>query len=114
MKIVEFKCPACGASLKADISRDVMFCEYCGKKLILDDEALYVKMTIDNAREAGYEFEQGRMNAQFNSTRSEIEKIQRMVNAFPEYERLINRDNVLAMEYRMSSGDNIKIRSLIK
>lgn len=114
MKIVEFKCPACGASLKADVSRDVMFCEYCGKKLILDDEALHVKMTIDNAREAGYEFEQGRMNAQFNSTRSEIEKIQRMINAFPEYERLINRDNVLAMEYRMSGGGNIKIRPLIK
>lgn len=114
MKIVEFKCPACGASLKADISRDVIYCEFCGKKLILDDEAVHVKMTFDNAREAGYEFEQGRMNAQYNSARSEIEKIQRMINAFPEYERLINRNNVLAMEYRMSGGDNIKIRPLIK
>lgn len=114
MKIVEFKCPACGASLKADISRDVMYCEYCGKKLILDDEAMHVKMTFDNAREAGYEFEQGRMNAQSNNIRSEAEKIQRMIEAFPEYERLINRYNVLAMEYRMSGGDHIEIRPLIK
>ncbi len=114
MKIVEFKCPACGASLKADISRDVMYCEYCGKKLILDDEAMHVKMTFDNAREAGYEFEQGRMNAQSNNIRSEVEKIQRMLEAFPEYERLINRYNVLTMEYRMSGGDYIEIRPLIK
>ena len=114
MKIVEFKCPACGASLKADISRDVMYCEYCGKKLILDDEAVHIKMTFDNAREAGYEFEQGRMNAQSNNTQSEIEKIQRMIKAFSEYDRLKNRYNALETQYHMSGGDYIEIRPLVK
>ena len=99
MKLIEFKCPACGANLKADPAREVMYCEYCGQKLILDDEAMHIKMTIENAREAGYEFEQGRMQARSGNVRSELDKIQRMINALPEYERLKSRYGALDQRF---------------
>ena len=60
MKLIEFKCPSCGADLKTDASREMMYCEYCGKRLILDDESMRVRISIDNAREAGFEFEMER------------------------------------------------------
>ena len=67
MKMVEFDCPSCGAHLRIDGTRSTAFCEYCGRKLYIDDEIKRVKVTIDNAEEAGYAFEQGRMNAQTES-----------------------------------------------
>ena len=88
MKIIEFKCPACGADLKADLSRKIMYCEYCGKKLILDDEALRVKLSLDNAEEAGYGFEKGRRNAYSDISKNEAKKLKRMINALPDCERL--------------------------
>ena len=72
MKLIEFKCPSCGADLKTDASREMMYCEYCGKRLILDDESMRVRISIDNAREAGFEFEQGRMHAQSNNVREHV------------------------------------------
>ena len=101
MKIFEFNCPACGANLKCDTSRDVMYCEYCGKKLILDDESTHVKISIDNAREAGYEFENGRMNAQSDTALSEADRIKFMISSFPEYERLKSRYNAVTYQYNM-------------
>ena len=62
MKLIETTCPNCGASLKVDMERGFCYCEYCGTKLILDDEAQHVR--IDNAEQAGYEFEKGRQRAQ--------------------------------------------------
>ena len=95
MKLIEFKCPSCGADLKTDASREMMYCEYCGKRLILDDESMRVRISIDNAREAGFEFEQGRMHAQSNNVRAEAEKLHRMIDALPEYERLNSRYEAL-------------------
>lgn len=113
MKIVEFKCPACGANLKADMSRGIMFCEYCGKKLILDDEAVHIKMSIDNAQEAGFEFEQGRMNAQSSSAQAEAEKLQRMISALPECDRLKSRYNMLAIQSRAENGKHVDIAPML-
>lgn len=39
MKLVEFKCPFCGAAIDNDIEgRNEIFCPYCGGKIFLDDE----------------------------------------------------------------------------
>lgn len=113
MKLIEFKCPSCGADLKTDASREMMYCEYCGKRLILDDESTRVKISIDNAREAGFEFEQGRMRAQSNSVRAEAEKLHRMIDSLPEYERLKSRYEVLDRLCREDKKNHVKITPLI-
>lgn len=38
MKIVSLKCPGCGADINVDYDRKIVFCEYCGKKIFIDDE----------------------------------------------------------------------------
>ena len=52
MKILSFKCPECHAILKVeDEIRSVTFCQYCGAKIILDDESqTIVHREIDDAR----------------------------------------------------------------
>ena len=113
MKLIEFKCPSCGADLKTDASREMMYCEYCGKRLILDDESMRVRISIDNAREAGFEFEQGRINAQSNNVRAEAEKLHRMIDALPEYERLKSRYEALELQCREDKNRRGKIAPLL-
>ena len=62
MKLVKLICPNCGAKLEIDGSMQRVFCQYCGTKLIVDQELRHMKW--DNAEEAGYQFEKGRMKAQ--------------------------------------------------
>lgn len=62
MKLIDTICPHCGATLKVDMERGYCFCEYCGAKLLIDDEAEHIY--LDNAEQAGYEFERGRQRAQ--------------------------------------------------
>ena len=39
MKTVSVKCPDCGAALELEEGRTVYYCQYCGAKVFLDDEA---------------------------------------------------------------------------
>ena len=48
MKLINLKCPECGAQLKVDPNREFVYCEYCGTKLLLDKEES-VSRTIDEA-----------------------------------------------------------------
>ena len=45
MKIVQFTCPNCNANLRAENDRQMIYCEYCGKKIILDDGIQHTKHT---------------------------------------------------------------------
>ena len=38
---VALKCPRCGADLDAESDREMLFCQYCGAKIILTDENTY-------------------------------------------------------------------------
>ena len=39
MKVKKFACPYCNAGIEADTSgREFVFCNYCGQKILLDDE----------------------------------------------------------------------------
>lgn len=62
MKIVSMECPNCGASIRVDMDQKNLTCNYCGKSLFVDDEIQHVQ--YDNAEEAGYQFEKGRLRAQ--------------------------------------------------
>lgn len=48
MKLVNLKCPECGAQLKVDPNREFVYCEYCGTKILLDKEER-ISRTIDEA-----------------------------------------------------------------
>lgn len=62
MKLISLKCPNCGAQLQIDAEKEFVFCEHCGTKILIDNEIS--RMQIDNAEEAGYQFEKGRQRAQ--------------------------------------------------
>ena len=62
MKIIETKCPGCGASMSFNSDQKELKCDFCGKALIVDDETKNLK--IGNAEELGYQFERGRQRAQ--------------------------------------------------
>lgn len=36
MRLVELKCPSCGADLQIEEGREFCFCTYCGAKAVLD------------------------------------------------------------------------------
>lgn len=38
MELLAAKCPNCGANIELDKNRDVLYCSYCGTKIIVKDE----------------------------------------------------------------------------
>lgn len=40
MKLIDLKCNSCGANLKLDPENIQAFCQYCGKKLLIDMDKL--------------------------------------------------------------------------
>ncbi len=62
MKLLNLKCPNCSSHLQINADKDIAYCEYCGAKLLIDSET--EKAELFNMKEAGYEFEKGRIQAQ--------------------------------------------------
>lgn len=51
MKLLSLNCPNCHATIDADEGQTVLFCKYCGNKILLDDEAQKIEYTyIDKGR----------------------------------------------------------------
>ena len=50
MKVIQLKCPACGATFDISEDRTNFFCQYCGTKLHLDDESktIHINHRIDH------------------------------------------------------------------
>ena len=69
MKLMDVKCPGCGAMMHVEDGARQAVCEYCGTAVPIDDEAVHVK--IDGAAQAGYEFERGRQQAQAEFARQQ-------------------------------------------
>lgn len=67
MKLIDLKCPRCGATLKNVRDRNNIVCQYCGNSFVLDDETKVVRYDSESAEEAGYQFEKGRLRAQNES-----------------------------------------------
>ena len=49
MKVISLKCPECSASLSVEESRDQLFCQYCGAKIVLQNENERIYRRIDEA-----------------------------------------------------------------
>lgn len=56
-KIVSLKCPGCAAVL-SNGDKDVMFCKFCGSKLIIDNDNEHIYKNIDVANVKRAETEQ--------------------------------------------------------
>lgn len=39
MKIVSLKCPSCGSTLYPEDGLEIFYCQYCGTKIILDEQS---------------------------------------------------------------------------
>ena len=61
MKLLAVKCPSCGGKLEIKPDDKTATCQYCNCEFIIDDEA--ERIQIENAEQAGYEFEKGRQRA---------------------------------------------------
>ena len=55
---IDLTCPKCKAILSVDSNRDVLFCEYCGAKILLNDENTYTIRNVDEAKIKQVESEQ--------------------------------------------------------
>lgn len=62
MKLVDLNCPNCNLAMHVDENRKEVRCPYCGTTFAVDDEVKHIH--YDNAEQAGYEFEKGRLRAQ--------------------------------------------------
>ncbi len=58
MRLVKLNCPNCNAALELDADRQTAFCQYCGTKILIDDEVQHIK--LDNAYAVGVDLERGR------------------------------------------------------
>ena len=56
MKMISLTCPECGADLETTSDRSILFCEYCGRKIMIEHD--------ESERQKGYDYERGRMKAQ--------------------------------------------------
>lgn len=39
MKMIDLKCPSCGAQLKAEDGLETFYCQYCGHRIILAEQS---------------------------------------------------------------------------
>ena len=61
MKLVGITCPHCGAKLEVTSNSKMVTCDYCNSDFMIDDEIKRIR--LDDAEQAGYEFERGRQRA---------------------------------------------------
>ena len=69
MRLVSMDCPRCGGNLRIEGTKG--YCTYCRATYMLDDEVQHIE--FDNQRKAGYEYEQGRIQAQNELKAKQIE-----------------------------------------
>lgn len=76
IKMVSATCPSCSASLQFEEGRREGFCNYCGAKVIIDNENEHIYRHIDEAelRRAEAEYRRAEAEALLNLKKLEIEQ----------------------------------------
>ena len=71
---LELKCPRCGANLINSDSKDILYCQYCGTKIMLSDENTFTinKNINQNINKTIHTIDDARI------TRAETERISKM------------------------------------
>ena len=62
MDRMNMMCPQCGAAMDYDPATAILRCPHCGVRMLVDDGR--VRVDGESFEDAGYRFEQGRMQAQ--------------------------------------------------
>lgn len=75
MKLEEYKCKNCGAVIEVKENASKATCKYCNTTFNIKDENSNV-----DARKKGYEFEKGRIEAQQEQFKENIENIDELQN----------------------------------
>lgn len=71
MKLVSLKCPECKADLSVEPGRKQCFCQYCGTKIMIDnEEQVQTYKTIDEAR-----IREAELQSELRLKQLEIEKM---------------------------------------
>lgn len=65
MKLIEITCPKCKATMKVDKSKKELNCEYCGNKILIDDEVKKVKILHSGEITEEQEFNNAEANLKF-------------------------------------------------
>ena len=65
MKLIEITCPKCKATMKVDKSKKELNCEYCGNKILIDDEVKKVKILHAGQITEEQEFNNAEANLKF-------------------------------------------------
>ncbi|MCF2655995.1 hypothetical protein [Lacrimispora saccharolytica] len=50
VRLIAMKCPACGADINVESTREFSFCTYCGTKILMNNENEHIYRSIDEAR----------------------------------------------------------------
>ena len=65
MKLIEITCPKCKVTMKVDKSKKELNCEYCGNKILIDDEVKKVKILHAGEITEEQEFNNAEANLKF-------------------------------------------------
>lgn len=95
MKLITLKCPNCGSELQVNGELTKATCNFCGATILIDDEVNKVKFV--DTKEAGYEFEKGRQQAQLESD-PEYMKRKRELDAYERYEASLTPEQKAKLE----------------
>ena len=66
------KCPACGGNMDVTTDREIIFCQFCGAKLVKDEDRVvieHVERKIDEARIRAIEFEKEKYHSEKKSSK---------------------------------------------
>lgn len=85
MKLVSMVCPQCGGTLEAPENTKQMQCPFCNTTVMLDDEVQHVQ--FNNSKQAGYDFEKGRIEAQQDHAAQQAQYNQEVIRAQQEAKR---------------------------
>lgn len=61
ISFISIKCPECGAQLNIDEGRSMTFCQYCGTKILINNENEFIYRTVDEAAVKQAEIEKMRL-----------------------------------------------------
>lgn len=85
MKLVSMVCPQCGGTLQLPVGTKQTQCPFCNTSVMLDDEVQHIQ--FDNTKQAGYDFEKGRIEAQQEHAVQQAQYNQAAIRAQQEAER---------------------------
>ena len=107
MKVISFDCPSCGAKLNSDLDRKKVFCEYCGREIIFDDEFQKVVLDSQNIKDLADEINKGAADMQNKGADDDlITKVCRIKNSLNEYQAV--QADVMQKESKLKNQESTR------